>query len=80
MIINLFNRNNDLLKDGKLDEQIISDLEEYIEDRKRNQTERLDKIVRDKHNSHHYKEWTEENQLQIKYTERILECVKAHIK
>lgn len=78
MIINIYNRNNDLLKDGKLDEQIIADLEELIEDRKRYQTEHLDKLVKGK--SHHYDEWTKETQLKIKYAERILECVKAQIK
>lgn len=79
MIINIHCRGeNELLKDGKLDEQIISDLETYLKDRRKYQEEHLDARV--KGVSHHYEEWTENNQSVIKYTERILECVKAQIK
>lgn len=78
MIIDFFYRNNDLLKDGKLDEQIIADLEAYIEDKNRYQ-EYLDVRVKTEC-PHHYDGWTEKTQLQIKYAERILECVKASIK
>ena len=77
MIINLSHRNNDLIKDGKLDEQIIADLEEYIEDKKRYQKEHLDKLVKVEA-PHHYEEWTKKTQLGIKYAERILECVRAY--
>lgn len=78
MLINIHNRNNDLLKDGKLDAQIIFDLEEYIEDRKRYQKQHLDEKVQGL--SYHYEEWTSENQLKIKYAERLLECVKEQAK
>lgn len=67
---------NELLKNGKLDEQIIDDLETYLEDRKKYQEEHLDARV--KGVSHHYEEWTKDNQTVIKYTERILECMKAY--
>lgn len=76
MIINICHRNNELLKNGKLDEQIIADLEDFIENRKIYQKEHLDKLVKGK--SHHYEEWTEENQSKIKYAERILKCVKRN--
>ena len=79
MIINFYHKNNDLLKDGKLDEQIIADLETYIEEQNRYQKEHLDVRVKTEV-PHHYDEWTEKTQLGIKYAERILECVKAHIK
>ena len=79
MIINFYHRNNDLLKDGKLDEQIVADLEAYIEGQNRYQKEHLDTRVKTEA-PHHYDAWTEKTQLQIKYAERILECVKAHIK
>lgn len=79
MIIDFYYRNNDLLKDRKLDEQIIADLEAYIEGKKRYQKEHLDIRVKVEC-PHHYEGWTEKTQLQIKYAERILECVKAHIK
>lgn len=59
---------------GEMEEQIIADLEEYLEDRKKYQTEHLG--VRVKGLSHHYDEWTKDNQLVIKYTERLLECVR----
>ena len=78
MIIDFYFRNNDLLQDGKLDEQIIADLEAYIEDKNRYQKEHLDVHVKTEA-PHHYDGWTEKTQLQIKYAERILECVKAHI-
>lgn len=79
MIIDFYYKNNDLLKDEKLDEQIIADLEEYIQSRNQYQKEYLD--VRIKVEApHHYKKWTEEVQLQIKYAERILECVKECVK
>lgn len=79
MIVNIHCRGeNKLLKDGKLDEQIVFDLETYIEDRKKYQKEHLDEKVRGV--SHHYKEWTNNNQMTIKYAERILECVKAQLK
>lgn len=79
MIIDFYYRNNDLLKDGKLDGQIIADLEAYIEEKNRYQKEHLDTRVKVEA-PHHYDGWTEKTQLQIKYAERILECVKAHIK
>lgn len=79
MIIGFQYRNNDLLKDGKLDEQIIADLEAYIEEKNRYQKEHLDIRVKVEA-PHHYEGWTEITQSQIKYAERILECVKAHIK
>lgn len=79
MIIDFYYRNNDLLKDGKLDEQIIADLEAYIEEKNRYQKEHLDIRVKVEA-PHHYEGWTEKTQSQIKYAERILECVKAHIK
>lgn len=77
MIINLLCRNNELAKNGRLDEQIIADLEAYIQDQKRYQEEHLDKVVKIGA-PHHYDAWTEKTQLGIKYAERILECVKAH--
>lgn len=78
MIINIHCRGeNELLKNGKTDEQIVADLEAYLVDRKNYQVEHLDKRV--KGVSHHYEEWTRENQQVIKYTERILECVKANM-
>ena len=79
MIINFCDRNNDLLKGGKLDEQIIADLEKYIKEQNRYQKECLDMVVK-VYSPHHYETWTEKTQLQIKYAERILECVKAYIK
>lgn len=79
MIIGFHFRNNDLLQDGKLDEQIIADLEAYIEEKNRYQKDHLDVRVKAEA-PHHYEGWTEKTQLQIKYAERILECVKAHIK
>ena len=79
MIINFYYRNNDLLKDGKLDKQIIADLEAYIEEQNRYQKEHLDVCVKTKA-PHHYDAWTAKTQLRIKYAERILECVKAYIK
>lgn len=79
MVIKIYCRGgNELLENGKLDDQIISDLESYLQDRKKYQEERLDSIV--KGVSHHYEEWTKENQLLIKYTERILECVRSQMK
>ena len=77
MIINLYHRNNELAKEGRLDEQIIADLEAYIQDQKQYQEEHLDKVVKIGA-PHHYDAWTEKTQLGIKYAERILECVKAH--
>lgn len=79
MIINFYHRNNDLFKDGKLDEQIIADLEAYIKEQNRYQKEHLDVRVKTEA-PHHYDAWTEKTQLGIKYAERILECVKAYIK
>lgn len=79
MTIDFYYRNNDLLKDGKLDEQIAADLEAYIEEKNRYQKEHLDIRVKVEA-PHHYERWTEITQSQIKYAERILECVKAHIK
>lgn len=79
MIINFSHRNNDLLKEGKLDEQIVADLESYIKQQKKYQEEHLDVVVKEEA-PHHYDAWTEKTQLSIKYAERILECVKAHIK
>lgn len=79
MIINFYHRNNDLLKDGKLDEQIVADLEAYVEEQTRYQKEHLDVRVKVEA-PHHYDAWTEKTQLAIKYAERILECVKAHTK
>lgn len=68
-------RDNRLMEDGDLDGQIVSDLKAYIEKRKHYQAEHLDKKV--KGASHHYSEWTKDNQDLIRYAERILECVKA---
>lgn len=79
MVINLYHKNNDLLKDGMLDEQIIADFEAYIEGQNRYQREHLDVRVKTEA-SHHYDAWTEKTQLRIKYAERILECVKANLK
>ena len=79
MVINFYHKNNDLLKDGRLDDQIVADLEAHIEDKKRYQREHLDKLVKVEA-PHHYEGWTEKTQLEIKYTERILECVKAYMK
>lgn len=79
MIINLCHRNNDLLREGRLDEQIIADLEAHIESKKRYHREHLDRLVKVEA-PHHYEAWTEKTQSEIKYVERILECVKAHIK
>ena len=76
MVINIYYKENELLDNGKLDEQIINDLETYLENRRKYQEERLDLIVK-RDSPHHYEEWTKENQLKIKYTERILECVKC---
>ena len=76
MIVNIHCRGyNGFLDQGDLDQQIIYDLETYLIDRKNYQTEHLDKRIKDK--SHHYEEWTKENQKVITYTERLLECVKA---
>ena len=66
--------NNLLLENGKLDEQIITDLENYIKDRKNYQMNHLDTKV--KGVSHHYEEWTKNNQEVIRYAERIIECMK----
>ena len=66
-------RDNELMDAGKLDEQIISDFTTYLAERHEYQTEHLDKKVKDK--SHHYDEWSKENQQKIIYAERILECV-----
>lgn len=79
MIINLYHRNNELAKEGRLDEQIIADLEEYIQEQKRYQEEHLDKMVKVEA-PHHYEPWTEKTQLSIRYAERILECMKAQMK
>lgn len=79
MIIDFCYRNNDLLKSGKLDEQIVADLEAYIKWKTRYQKEHLDLRVKTEA-PHHYDGWTEKTQFQIQYAERILECVKAHIK
>ena len=79
MYINFCDRNNNLLKDGKLDEQIVEDLEKYIKQQNRYQKEYLDVRVKTEA-PHHYDSWTERTQNVIKYAERILECVKAHIK
>lgn len=77
MLLNILDRNNGLLNEGKLDEQIISDLVNFIDDKKRYQSEHLD--VRVKTDApHHYDAWTAKTQMQIKYAERILECVRAN--
>ena len=78
MQLNIYFRNNDLLEAGNIDVQIVSDLEKYIEDRKRYQEEYLDIHIRGI--SSHYEMWTMQNQSMIKYTERILECVKLQMK
>lgn len=78
MIITFLCRDNDLIKEGKLDEQIIADLDAYIEERNRYQ-EYLDVRVKIEA-PHHYDGWTEKAQTQIKYAKRILECVKANQK
>ncbi len=67
-------RDNVLMDSGNINQQIIVDLEEYIDRRKRYQTEHLDKKIK---GTPHYNEWTKDNQDLIKYVERILECVKA---
>ena len=79
ILINLYCNNNDLLKDGKLDEQIVADLEAYIKEQNRYQKEHLDIRVKTEA-PHHYDAWSEKTQFRIKYAERILECVKDHIK
>lgn len=78
MIINIHCRGeNELLENGKLDEQIVADLEAYLEDRRKYQAEHLDARV--KGVSHHYDSWTHDNQAVIQYTERLLACVKAQM-
>lgn len=77
IIDNITSGNNELMNQGKLDEQIILDLEKYIEKRIEYQSEHLDKEVKGK--SHHYENWTQDNQDKIKYVERILECVKSQL-
>jgi hypothetical protein len=59
---------------GNLDGQIILDFETFVLKKKILQTEHLDKSV--KGVSHHYEQWTKDNQDAIKYAERILECIK----
>ena len=78
MIINLYHRDNTLLEEGKLDEQIIADLEKYILDQHRYQTDHLDVHVKTGA-PHHYEQWTKKTQDAIRYAERILECVKAQM-
>lgn len=75
VIANMIVKDNELMNAGKIDEQIIADFEKMIEERKVHQREHLDKKV--KGVSHHYEEWTQENNQKIAYMERILECVKA---
>ena len=56
-----------------------TDLEKYIKEQNRYQKEYLDVRIKTEA-PHHYDSWTERTQNVIKYAERILECVKSHIK
>jgi len=73
----IITRDNELMDAGKLDEQIVRDFETYLNGRYEYQTEHLDKKVKGK--SHHYDEWSKENQQKITYAERVLECVRAQM-
>ena len=74
MLLNTLNRNdNPYMDKGELDAQIIADHEAFLEELHKKQ-ERLDKDAKD---SHSYQWWTETNQKLIRYTERIIECVKV---
>ena len=59
----IITRDNELMDARKLDEQIVRDFETYLNGRFEYQTKHLDKKVKGK--SHHYDEWSKENQQKI---------------
>jgi len=73
MTFNLRYENNELLEDGKLDEQIIADFETCLE----NLREYRLRCQRDcKHRPDNHKERMAEAESKIKYVQRVLELVK----
>lgn len=75
MKFNLSYENNELLEDGKLDEQIIADFENCLD----TLLEYRIRCQRDyKHRPDDYKKRMAEAEARIKYVKRILELVKRN--
>jgi len=72
-IDNLLVRNNELMDEGKLDEQIIRDLEEFISREEEHKKYLNEKV---KGYSNHYEEWMEKTKDKLTYAKRLLRCVQ----
>lgn len=64
---------NDLMEEGRLDEQIIRDINKYIDSLLTYQCW-LDTRMKDKDS--HYETWTKQNQDKIQYMNRIVQAIE----
>ncbi|MDF2615392.1 MAG: hypothetical protein K0Q47_47 [Sedimentibacter sp.] len=78
MIVNFLPSRNKSENEKDLNRQIKKDMERYIKDRVDYQKNHLDTTVKDS-TSHHYEEWTKENQSKIEYAQRILDCITLYM-